>query len=313
MQFIFLGIIAIIAGVYLISKKLLVYSDGRVVPSTGSGTLLVVVGIILIAVSGIRIVEAGNVGVQKLFGKVDLDNPLHEGLHLINPLKVVVPMSVRTDVYTMSSMQDEGQVRGDDSIKVLTSDGLTVTLEVTVRFKIDPQEAPKIYQTLGEDYIGKIVRPTVRTALRDAGVKHTSSAIYSAEKREAFVEDVESEIQPSFENYGIIHEKTLLRNVTLPDMVATAIEKKLKADQEQQEMDYVLQKETKEAERRRIEAKGIADANREIADSIGGPYGLLVQQWINKVIASDKTQLIYVSTEASGLPILEASRFSDSK
>lgn len=313
MQFIFFGIIAILAGFYLISKKLLFYGDGQVVPSRGSGTLLIVIGILMIAGSGIRIVEAGNVGVQKLFGKVDLNNPLDEGIHLINPLKVVVPMSVRTTAYTMSSMQDEGQMRGDDSIKVLTSDGLTVTLDVTVWFKIDPKKAPEIYQKIGEDYIGKIVRPTVRTALRDAGVKHTSSAIYSAEKRGAFVEDVESEIMPSFENYGIIQERTLLRNVTLPEMVATAIEKKLKADQEQQEMEFVLQKETKEAERRRIEAKGIADANREIADSIGGPYGLLVQQWINKVVASDKTQLIYVSTEASGLPILEASRFKDVK
>ncbi|MBU1023847.1 prohibitin family protein, partial [bacterium] len=242
MQFIFFGTIAIIAGLYLISKKLLFYGDGRVVPSRGSGSLLIVIGLLLIAASGIRIVEAGNVGVQKLFGKVNLNKPLNEGIHLINPLTVVVPMSIRTEAYTMSSMQDEGQIRGDDSIKVLTSDGLTVTLDVTVWFKVDPQKAPEIYQKLGEDYIGKIVRPTVRTALRDAGVKHTSSAIYSAEKREVFVADVEAEIKPSFENYGIIQEKTLLRNVTLPDMVATAIEKKLKADQEQQEMDYVLQK-----------------------------------------------------------------------
>ena len=224
-----------------------------------------------------------------------------------------MPMSIRTEAYTMSSVHGEGQIRGDDSIKVLTSDGLTVTLDVTVWYRIDPDEAPRIYRELGEDYISKIIRPTVRTALRDAAAKHTSAAIYSAEKRETFVTDVETAVQPPFKKYGIIHEKTLLRNVTLPDMVATAIEKKLKADQEQQEMDYVLQKEEKEAERRRIEAKGIADANREIADSIGGPYGLLIQQWINKVVESDKSQIIYVSSEASGLPVLEASRFLEGK
>ncbi len=312
MQFMFLGIIAILIGIYLITKKMIVMGDGRVVSSTGSGTILIVVGVLFIAISGIRIVEAGNVGVEKLFGKVTL-KPLTEGIHLINPLKVVVPMSIRTEAYTMSSTHDEGQVKGDDSIKVLTSDGLTVTLDVTVWFRVDPAEAPRIYRELGENYISKIIRPTVRTALRDAAAKHTSSAIYSAEKRESFVGDVETGVLPSFNKYGIIHEKTLLRNVALPDMVAAAIEKKLKADQEQQEMDFVLQKETKEAERKRIEAKGIADANREIADSIGGPYGLLVQQWIKEVVASEKSQIIYVSSENSGLPMLEAGRFLDNK
>lgn len=312
MQFLFLGSIAIIVGIYLVSKKMLLLNDGRVVSSRGSGSALIVVGILFIAISGIRIVEAGNVGVEKLFGKVTL-KPLNEGIHIINPLKVVVPMSIRTEAYTMSSVHDEGQVKGDDSIKVLTSDGLTVTLDVTVWYKIEPDEAPRIYRELGEGYISKIIRPTVRTALRDAAAKHTSSAIYSAEKREVFVKDVEVGVLPSFTKYGIIHEKTLLRNVALPAMVSTAIEKKLQADQEQQEMDFVIQKETKEAERKRIEAKGIADANREIADSIGGPYGLLIQQWIKEVVANDKSQIIYVASEASGLPMLEAGRFQDNK
>ncbi len=312
MQFLVLGIIAIFVGIYFVSKKLIFLSSGQVMQSTGPGSILIVVGVLLIAGSGLRVVDAGYVGVEKLFGKVT-PTPLKEGLHLINPLKNVVPMTIRTEEYTMSGTSGEGQVRGDDSIKVLTSDGLTVTLEVTVWFKIDPKEAPRIYRELGEGYVAKIIRPTVRTALRDAAAKHTSSAIYSSEKREIFVEDVEQEIEPSFQKYGIILENTLLRNVALPLMVATAIEKKLKADQEQQEMDFVLQKETKEAERKRIEAKGIADANREIADSIGGPYGLLIQQWIKEVVANEKTQIIYVSSESSGLPVLEAGRFLDNK
>ncbi|MCD6217373.1 prohibitin family protein [bacterium] len=312
MQFLVLGIIAILVGIYFVSKKLIFLSSGQVMQSTGPGSILIVVGVLLIAISGLRIVDAGYVGVEKLFGKVT-PTPLKEGLHLINPLKVVVPLTIRTEAYTMSGTTDEGQVRGDDSIKVLTSDGLTVTLEVTVWFKIKPDEAPRIYRELGESYVAKIVRPTVRTALRNAAAKHTSSAIYSSEKRVIFVQDVEQEIEPSFKTYGIILENTLLRNVALPQMVATAIETKLKADQEQQEMDFVLQKETKEAERKRIEAKGIADANREIADSIGGPYGLLIQQWIKEVVSSEKTQIIYVSSESSGLPVLEAGRFLDNK
>jgi regulator of protease activity HflC (stomatin/prohibitin superfamily) len=181
-------------------------------------------------------------------------------------------MDVRTNAYTMSSMRDEGQLKGDDAIDALASDGLTVALDVTVWFRLDEARASWVFQNIGPDYVDKIVRPSIRTALRDAASRFTASELYSSNGRSAYTATVDSLLDVAFAGKGVIRERVLLRRVKLPDVVMQAIEGKLAEDQNAQKMQFTLAKERLEADRKRVEAQGIADANRIIAGSLTNSY-----------------------------------------
>jgi regulator of protease activity HflC (stomatin/prohibitin superfamily) len=216
--------------------------------------------------SSITQVGPGEVGVQALFGSVQ-EGVLHSGLNFINPLVSIETMDIKTQAYTMSSMHDEGQQKGDDAISALSMDGLTLRLDVTVWYRLNENDAPQVYRTIGTDYVEKIVRPAVRTAIRDVSVAYSATEIYSV-KREDFVRDVTKNLENAFNGRGIILERVLLRNVELPEKVRAAIDEKISAEQRAQQMVYVLQKEKQEAERKRVEAQGISDYNRIVSQSI---------------------------------------------
>jgi len=211
-------------------------------------------------------VGAGEVGVQVLFGSVQ-DGVLRSGLNVVNPLVSVESMDIRTQAYTMSSIQDEGQQRGDDAISTLSSDGLTLKLDLTVWYRLSENDAPQVYRTIGTDYVEKIVRPAVRTAIRDVSVSYSATDIYSI-KREDFVREVTKNLEAAFNGRGVVLERVLLRNVELPEKVRAAIDEKIASEQRAQQMVYVLQKEKQEAERKRVEAQGISDYNRIVSQSI---------------------------------------------
>ena len=212
----------------------------------------------------------GQIGVTILFGSVQ-DNVLKSGLSLVNPLVTVEKLDVKTQTYTMSGIKDEGQVKGDDAITTLSSDGLTLKLDVTVWFRLSENEAPNLLRTLGIDYIEKIVRPACRTALRDVSVKYTATDIYSS-KRDDFVNDITKNLEKSFEGRGIVLEKVLMRNIELPEKVREAIDEKIAAEQRAQQMVYVLQKEKQEAERKQVEARGVSEAQKIISSTISSQY-----------------------------------------
>jgi len=176
-------------------------------------------------------------------------------------------MDIRTQAYTMSSMQDEGQQKGDDAISTLSSDGLSLRLDVTILYRLNENDAPQVYRTIGTDYVEKIVRPAVRTAIRDVSVSYSATDIYSV-KREDFVRDVTKNLEAAFNGRGIMLERVLLRNVELPEKVRAAIDEKIASEQRAQQMVYVLQKEKQEAERKRVEAQGISDYNKIVSQSI---------------------------------------------
>ena len=211
-------------------------------------------------------VGAGEVGVQVLFGSVQ-EGVLRSGLNFVNPLINVESMDIRTQAYTMSSVHDEGQQAGDDAISTLSSDGLTLRLDLTVWYRLNEGDAPQVYRTIGTDYVEKIVRPAVRTAIRDVSVSYSATDIYSI-KREDFVANVTKNLEKAFSGRGIILERVLLRNVELPEKVRAAIDEKIASEQRAQQMVYVLQKEKQEAERKRVEAQGISDYNRIVSQSI---------------------------------------------
>lgn len=227
------------------------------------GLLGIVLG--LFAASIIQI-EAGQVGVKALFGKVQND-VLPSGLHFINPLLTVERMDVKTQNYTMSGVHDEGQRQGDDAIRALTSDGLEVVIDLTVLYKVLPSDAPNIVRETGLDYTDKIVRPVTRTKIRDNAVYYEAVALYST-KRDEFQQRIFKSIDENFKKRGLILEQLLVRNITLPQAVKTSIEQKISAEQDAQKMQFVLQKERQEAERKRVEAQGIADYQHIISESL---------------------------------------------
>jgi regulator of protease activity HflC (stomatin/prohibitin superfamily) len=227
------------------------------------GLIIMLIGILT---SCIIQIEAGEVGVKKLFGKVQED-VLSSGLHFINPLLDVEEMDIKTQNYTMSGIHDEGPKSGDDAIRVLTSDGLEVTIDLTVLYKVLPTDAPRIVRETGLDYTDKIVRPLTRTKIRDNAVYYEAVALYST-KRDEFQQRIFKSIDDDFKKRGLILEQLLVRNITLPQSVKTTIEQKISAEQEAQKMQFVLQKERQEAERKRVEAQGIADYQRIISESL---------------------------------------------
>ncbi len=226
--------------------------------------------IIVLALSAIVQIGPGQIGVPILFGSVQ-DNILRSGLNIINPLMEIQKLDVKIQAYTMSGIRDEGDIRGDDAITTLSSDGLSIKLDVTVWFKLSETEAPTLLRTIGIDYVEKIVRPAVRTALRDVSVMFNATEIYSV-KREDFITEITKNLEKSFSGKGIILEKVLLRNVELPIKVKEAIDEKISAEQRAQQMVYVLQKEKQEAERKKVEASGIAEAQKIISNTINPQY-----------------------------------------
>lgn len=227
------------------------------------GVIFILIGILT---SCIIQIEAGEIGVKKLFGKVQND-VLGSGLHFINPLLNVEKMDVKTQNYTMSGVHDEGQKSGDDAIRALTADGLEVIIDLTVLYRVLPTEAPRLVRETGLDFTDKIVRPLARTKIRDNAVYYDAVALYSS-KRDEFQTRIFKSIEADFKTRGLVLEQLLVRNITLPAMVKTAIEQKITAEQDAQKMQFVLQKERQEAERKRVEAQGISDYQRIISESL---------------------------------------------
>jgi regulator of protease activity HflC (stomatin/prohibitin superfamily) len=232
--------------------------------------LIRVVGLVVMALgaslSMLKVIDAGQVGVKTLYGKVD-DDVLYSGLNVVNPLVEVTTFDVKTQNYTMSAVHNEGNKDGDDAIRVLSADGLEVVIDLSVLFKVKPASTPKILGTIGTDYVDKIVRPIARTAIRDNAVSYDAVALYSL-KREEFQQKIYQTIALSFAKRGLDLEQLLVRNVTLPASVKAVIESKINAEQEAQKMTFVLQKEKQEAERKRVEAQGIADYQKILSTGL---------------------------------------------
>ncbi len=224
----------------------------------------VAIGVMVLGVvtSCLKQIDAGQVGVKSLFGKVQND-VLNSGLNIVNPLVEVASIDVKTQNYTMSGINDEGLKSGDDAIRVLTADGLEVIIDLSVLYRVLGSEAPNIVRETGLDFRDKIVRPVTRTRIRDNAVYFTAIDLYST-KRDQFQTRIFTTIDADFKKRGLVLESLLVRNITLPANVKTSIEEKIRAEQDAQKMEFVLQKEKQEAERKRVEAQGIADYQRII-------------------------------------------------
>lgn len=243
---------------------------GKLIPNPQIGKGIQIAGVVFIAAglfaSSVKQINPGEVGVKILFGKVQND-VLESGLHFINPVLELQKLDIKTQNYTMSGVHDEGDQAGDDAIRVLSADGLEVIIDLTVLYRVIPSEAPNIIRKLGTDYTNRVVRPITRTKIRDNAVYYDAVSLYS-KKRDEFQVRIFKSIESDFKKRGLLLEQLLVRNITLPQSVKTTIESKINAEQDAQKMQFVLQKEKQEAERKRVEAQGIADYQRIISTSL---------------------------------------------
>jgi regulator of protease activity HflC (stomatin/prohibitin superfamily) len=250
----------------------------------------------------IKQIDAGYVGVKSLFGKVQ-NEVLRSGLNFVNPLVDVRSVDVRTLNYTMSGVHNEGTKSGDDAIRVLTADGLEVTIDLSVLYRVIPEEAPRLIREIGIDYVDKIVRPITRTRIRDNSVYYDAVALYSV-KRDEFQDRIFKSIDADFKKRGLLLENLLVRNITLPASVKAVIEQKINAEQDAQKMQFVLQKEKQEAERKRVEAQGIADYQRIISESLSDRQLQYEQIKAMKELAGSANSKIIVMPSKGGAPII---------
>lgn len=247
-------------------------------------------------------ISPGEVGVQTLFGKVQ-EGILTEGLNVVNPLVEVVHFDAKTQNYTMSGVHDEGEKMGDDAIRVLSVDGLEVEIDLTVLFRIMPTKAPEILRSIGKEYRDIVVRPLVRTKIRDYAAYYDAVSLYST-KRDEFQQRLFQAIDKEFKERGFIVEQVLIRNINLPESVKAAIEAKINAEQEAQKMKFVLDKERQEADRKRVEAQGIADYQRILTSSLTDKLLQYEQIQVQKGLITSPNAKIVVMGGGKTAPLL---------
>jgi prohibitin 1 len=254
--------------------------------------LRVVVAVLLLILffSSITSVPTGHVGVLTLFGKVTGD-VLGEGIHLINPLKAVQKLSVQTQSVK-------------ETANTPSNEGLILDLDTSLLFRLDGSKAAVVFQTVGENYAEKIVEPTLRAAIRSATSAHTANALYT-NARELVQQQIQEELTTQLAARGVIVEAVLLRDVRLPAMLKGSIEAKQQAEQDALRMSFILQKEKQEAERKRIEAQGIADFQKIVAQGISPQ--LLEWKGIEateKLATSSNAKVIVIGNPKNGLPLV---------
>ena len=236
------------------------------------------------------IIPAGHVGVIDFFGNVS-DNTLYPGVNLVNPMANVIKFDART--------QELKEV-----MNVPSKEGMSVELEISLLYSLSFANANKIYKTVGEDYVEKILIPQFRSVVRGVTASYDAKALYT-EEREILSKRIETDLAKLVEARDITLEAAPLRQIILPPGLTGAIEEKLKAEQESQRMQFILQRETQEAERKRIEAQGVADFQKIVSQGISEQ--LLKWKGIEateKLANSANSKVVIIGSGKDGLPII---------
>ncbi len=252
--------------------------------------LAILVAAIIVLMASTTSIPTGNVGVLTLFGRVTGET-LPEGIHVVNPLKSVQKLSVQTQSVK-------------ESANVPSNEGLILALDTSLLFRLDKDKAAFVYQTVGDNYAEKIVEPTLRAAIRASTSAHSANALYT-NARELVQQQIQDELKSQLAPRGVIVENVLLRDVQLPAMLKGSIEAKQQAEQDALRMSFILQKEKQEAERKRIEAQGIADFQKIVATGISPQ--LLEWKGIEateKLATSANAKVVIIGNPKNGLPLV---------
>jgi prohibitin 1 len=246
--------------------------------------------IIILLFSCVTRVGTGRVGVLTLFGRVT-GEVLPEGMHLINPLKTNNEMSIQTQSIK-------------ESASVPSSEGLVMNLDTSLIYHLNPDKAADVFQKIGANYETVVVEPMLRAAIREATASHTANALYTGE-REMVAKQINDQLAAQLNQRGLMVESVLLRDIQLPQTLKSSIESKQQAEQEALAMNFRLQKEKQEAERKRIEAAGIRDFQQIVAQGISP--ALLEWKGIEatEILAkSANTKVVVIGNPKNGLPLI---------
>ena len=235
-------------------------------------------------------VESGNVGVLTLFGRVT-GEVLPEGIHLVSPFKTNNEMSIRTQ-----------EIK--ESASVPSSEGLVMNLDTSLIFHVDPAKASDVYQKIGPNYQAVLIEPNLRAAIREATASHSANALYTGE-REMVAKQIFDQLAGLLGQRGFVVESILLRDIQLPATLKSSIEAKQQAEQEALAMSFRLQKETQEAQRKRIEAGGIRDLQQIVAQGISPQLlewkGIEATESLAK---SSNSKVVVIGNNKNGLPLI---------
>jgi regulator of protease activity HflC (stomatin/prohibitin superfamily) len=249
-----------------------------------------VVALFIALLQCFTIIPAGHTGVIDFLGYVS-DNTLKPGVNLVNPMANVEKMSIKTQELK-------------EMMNVPSEEGLGVELEISLLFKLNPDKANEIYKTVGPNYVDIILVPQFRSVVRGVTARYEAKALYTA-SREKLAGEIVDELEKLVGPRGITIEQAPLRQIILPTRLTQSIEEKLQAEQESQRMAFVLQRETQEADRKRIEAKGIADFQEIVSKGISEQ--LLKWKGIEateKLANSTNTKVVIIGSGKDGLPLI---------
>ena len=270
---------------------------GRIIEGGGGLGLfrLVALGVaafllVILMFSSVTRVGTGHVGVLTLFGRVTGET-LGEGIHVINPLKTNNEMSIQTQTIK-------------ESANVPSSEGLMMSLDTSLIYHLNPDRSAEVFQKIGADYETVVVEPTLRAAIREATASHTANALYTGE-REMVAKQIYDQLVSELNKRGLTVENVLLRDIQLPATLKAAIEAKQQAEQESLAMNFRLQKETQEAQRKRIEAAGVRDFQQIVAQGI--TPSLLEWKGIEateNLAKSANSKVVVIGNNKNGLPLI---------
>lgn len=255
-----------------------------------------VIALIVLLLFGGRmflIIEAGERGVifRPYTTGLDKENIYSEGFHIIAPWNEMY-------VYNVREQQRE------ETMDVLDKNGLSINTDVTVRFNPSFNEIGFLHEQFGVNYINVLVIPEVRSSVRQVAGRYTAEEIYST-KRAEVEEAIKTETRKTLGENFIEMKALLIRSINLPQQIKGAIENKLQQEQEALAYEFRLKREESEAERRRIEAEGIANYNRIINASLTD--NILKQRGIEATTSlaeSPNTKVIVIGSGENGLPLI---------
>ncbi len=270
---------------------------------TLSGTLLALALVSSTLSTSIIVIDAGEVGVIFNIFSGTQDEPLMPGLHIVIPyINEVYRYSTLEQVYTMTKTQGEGEIHGDDSLWSPTSEGLQVGVDSSTRFKLDPRKAAMIHNNFRNTYVEVLVRPSIRSIVRHHVSQNTVTDVYGP-KRAEIQQAITEDLQTRFEKSGLLLLSFDIRNINFTEDYATSIEQKQIAQQNAEQMQFVLQKERQEADRKKIEAEGVkqaaitraqgeSEALRLINEQIKQNENLLTYRYIEKLSPNVQVMLL---------------------
>jgi prohibitin 1 len=254
------------------------------------GFVLLAILILILVWSSVAYVPAGHVGVLTLFGRVTGD-VLQEGTHFVNPFKINNTMSVRTQ-----ELKETASVPSDE--------GLVMTLDTSLLFRLSPEKAAEVFRTIGPNYVLVVVEPNLRSTIRAVTSQHSANALYTG-AREEVAQQINKELVQQLGARGVEVQSVLLRDIQLPQMLKGSIEAKQQAEQDSLRMAFILQKEKQEADRKRIEAQGIRDFQTTVAQGIS--QQLLEWKGIEateRLAASTNAKVVIIGNAKNGLPLV---------